>query len=246
MTSLLRVASFQMLDDPVDEKDNCIVPQNMWRRWVQDQEEDQEVLLVQVTQGDVTHILYVEAPHTQNTTTMYIPARCLQTFDETVSVRVRVLKTMPPQATKIVLQPLDSELLESGIDIVAEVSTMLSNWQTLTKHTMLSVPIPSLGGLVIDLFVKEIEPADTVLLRGEVPLELEDALIQRWPQRQPYEEPFQGFQRPPTPIPQEPEQLEEDDDSFSMVPQMQPWGAPATSAPKGFQAFQGQGRRLGS
>lgn len=247
MTSLLRIASFQMLDEYVEEKDNCIVPQHMWRRWVQDQEEDQEVLLVQVSQGEVTHILYVESPHTQNTNTMYIPARCLQTFDETEYVRVRVLKTMPPQATKIVLQPLESELLETGIDIVAEVSVMLSNWQTLTKHTMLSVPIQEMGGIIIDLFVKEIEPADTVLLRGEVPLELEDALIQRWPkQSQPT---FQGFQRPPTPIPREPELLQSDDGSFSMLPQNQPWSggrSSVSSSNKGFQAFQGQGHRLGS
>jgi hypothetical protein len=237
MTSLLRVASFQMLDEAVEEKDNCIVPQHMWRRWVQAQDADQEVLLLQVTQGEVNHILYVEAPHTQNTNTMYIPARCLQEFDETDYVRVRVMKTMPPHATKIVLQPLDSELLETGMDIVAEVSAMLSNWHTLTKHTMLSVPIQELGGLVIDLFVKEIEPADTVLLRGEVPLELEDALIQRWPQ-QPQ---IQPFQRPPTPIPQEPEQLEAEDGSFSMLPTTNIPSIPA----RGFQAFQGQGQRLG-
>ena len=249
MTSLLRVASFQMLDEYVDEKDNCIVPQHMWQRWVQNQTADQEVLLLQVTQGEVTHILYVEAPHTQNTNTMYIPTRCLQTFDETEYVRVRVMKTMPPLATKIVLQPLDSEMLETGVDIVAEVSTMLSNWQTLTNHTMLSVSIPELGGLVIDLFVKEIEPADTVLLRGEVPLELEDALIQRWPQQSQVSPTFQGFQRPPTPIPQEPEQLQADDGSFSMLPQIQPWGGGGSTVSipnKGFQAFQGQGNRLGS
>lgn len=238
MTSLLRVASFQMLDEAVEEKDNCIVPQTMWRRWVQAQEADQEVLLVEVTQNEVKHILYVESPHTQNTNTMYIPARCLQEFDETENVRVRVLKTMPPHATKIVLQPLDSDVLETGIDIVAEVSAMLSNWQTLTKHTMLSVPIQELGGLVVDLFVKEIEPAETVLLRGEVPLELEDALIQRSRQAEPT---FQGFQRPPTPIPQEPEQLQADDGSFSMLPQAPPPSIPV----RGFQAFQGQGQRLG-
>ncbi len=241
MTSLLRVASFQMLGDYVEEKDNCIVPQNMWSRWINNQTEEQEVLLVEVSQGEAKHILCVESPHTENTNTIYIPARCLQDFDETDYVRVRVVKSMPPHATQIVLQPLDSELLETGIDIVSEVSTMLSNWQTLTKHTMLSVPCKEMGGLVIDLFVKEVQPADTVLLRGEVPLELEEALIQRWPQQQAMANPtFQGFQRPPTPIPQEPEQLEADDGSFSMIPTTH-----VLSAPKGFQAFQGQGHRLG-
>ncbi len=242
MISLLHVASLTYLDTHVTEKDNCFVPQAMWARWVERQEA--EVLLVEVEQEGVKHILCVEGPHRMNTNTIYIPARCLQDFDETDYARVRVVTEMPPQATRIVLQPLDSEILNYGIDIAAEVGTMLSNWQVLTKHTMLSVPCEELGGLVVELFVKEVEPADTVLLRGEVPLELEEPLIKP----PPLPEVTQPQQRPPTPIPNEPEAFNE----FiprppTAVTAVEPaYNLRVGPQATGFIPFSGTGYRLGS
>jgi hypothetical protein len=252
MTSLFRVAPFCYMDTHVTEKDNCFVPQKMWTNWIERQEA--EVLLAEVEQEGVKHILCVEGPHTMNTNTIYIPSRCLQDFNEDDYARVRVMKEMPPNATKIVLQPLDSEIVGCGIDIAAKVSDMLSHWQTLTKHTMLSVQCEELGGLVVELFVKEIEPADTVLLRGEVPLEVEEPLIKPPSWAEPPQVSPQP-QRPPTPIPLEPEELNE------LVPMTVPMvpatpAAQATPEPsynirvgpqaKGFIPFSGTGYRLGS
>ncbi len=244
MVSLLHVASLKLLDTSVVDKDNCLVPQSMWARWVDRQEA--EVLLAEVEQNGVKHILCIEGPHQMNTNTIYIPARCLQDFDENDYVRMRVLKKMPPRARRIVLQPLDSDIMNFGVDIAAAVSGMLSHWQVLTKHTMLSVPCEELGGLIVELFVKDIEPADTVLLRGEVPLELDEPLIKPPPPPQIFE-PQQP--RPLTPIPLEPEAFNE------FVP-MAPTAATATPDPpynlrvgpqqKGFIPFSGTGNRLGS
>ena len=247
MTSLLHVASLNLLDTHVTEKDNCLVPRTIWSRWIERQEA--EVLLVEVEQEGVKHILCVEGPHTMNTNTIYIPPRCLQDFNEDDYARVRVVKEMPPHATKIVLQPLDSDIMNFGVDIAAEVGAMLSHWQVLTKHTMLSVPCEELGGLVVELFVKEVEPADTVLLRGEVPLELDEPLIKPpLPTSLPQSiEPPQ--QRPPTPIPFEPEAFNE------FIPRVPTVPAAAVDPPfnlrvgpqaKGFIPFSGSGNRLGS
>ena len=244
MVSLLHVASLSYLETPVVEKDNCFVPRAMWSQWIERQEA--EVLLVEVEQGGVKHLLCVDGPHTMNTNTIYIPARCLQEFDETDYARVRVITEMPPSATRIVLQPLDSDIMNFGVDIAAEVGTMLSNWQVLTKHTMLSVPCEELGGLVLELFVKEVEPADTVLLRGEVPLELDEPLIKPPPPPQL----FQPSERPPTPIPLEPEMFNEFVPMVSTAASTEttdpPYNLRMGSQAKGFIPFSGKGARLGS
>jgi hypothetical protein len=95
-------------------------------------------------------------------------------FDVTVLSSITVVKTMPPLATKIVLQPLDNELYHC--DIATAVSKYLSEWQVLTVWTTLTVPCEELGGFPVDIFVQSIEPANIVLLRGEVPLELAEPI----------------------------------------------------------------------
>lgn len=154
------------------ETDNCIVPKYLWREWIEEQEA--EVLLVEITQGDAKAVLSVSSHHSDGDN-IQVPSRLLTEFEEASDVNVVVLEEMPPNATKIVLQPQDSSY--EGIDIVAAVSNYLSHWNVLAKNTLLSVPCEELGGQEIEVFVKGCEPADIVLLRGEVPLDLEESLI---------------------------------------------------------------------
>jgi hypothetical protein len=85
-------------------------------------------------------------------------------------------------------------------------------------------PCAELGGFLVDIFVKSIEPAPIVLLRGEVPLELDEPL-----------ETVAEWIRPPTPPPiQRPP---------SPTPESRP-DTPIPEPPKGFVAFSGKGYRL--
>jgi len=205
-----------------DERDQCIVPQHLWRQWIQEQESDQ-VLLVEITQDHIKQILCIGAGTLESMNTIFLPIRCFQEFDLSREVSVCIVKTMPPLATKITLQPLDNELYHC--DIASAVSKHLMEWQVLTKWTTITVQCEELGGYPVDIFVKTIEPADTVLLRGEVPLELEEPIesIPEWTsqqqeqqqQQEPHYDPF---------IPE----VEEKQDQSSFTP------------------FSGQGRRLGS
>jgi hypothetical protein len=194
---------------------------------------------VEVIQGEQRFVLTVDSPHTGETDILYVPSRV---FTELIGTQVEVnlLTELPPIATNIVLQPLDTELYHC--DIAGAVSEYLSHWNVLQKHTTLSVPCPELGGYSVDVFVQETEPADYVLLRGEVPMNLAESLltVPEWvtPVVLP---PAPPAMKPPTPIPNEPE-------VFLPIP----WGGthqqqppPAPRGKNGFVPFSGTGRRLG-
>ena len=101
-----------------------------------------------------------------------------------------------PEATKITLKVVDSAFYNS--DVKEQLEIALTRLGVIRKHTTLQIPIDSLGGFLIDIFVVATEPADIVLCEGEeVTLE--------------FEEPVDHFEipastpitsaRPPTPIP---------------------------------------------
>jgi hypothetical protein len=173
----------EILDDdgPLAERDNCLVPQTLWKRWVETQ--TAEVLLLTFQQAETQFVLCVEGPHNESSDVVYIPRRYIQDLIPDEYVQVEVLKTMPPKATKISLQPLDNELYHC--DIASAVSRYLSHWNVLSANTILSVPCEELGGFLVDVFVKHLEPESTVLLRGEVPLDLEESMerVQEWEPR---------------------------------------------------------------
>jgi hypothetical protein len=79
-----------------------------------------------------------------------------------------------PLATKIVLKPLDNEFYHA--DIEEELSRHLEKFKCLQKGVTLIVPLESLGGFEVDIFVENCEPSSEVLLRGDVPLELAEPL----------------------------------------------------------------------
>lgn len=219
------------------DHDKCSIHSEHWGTWIANQ--TVETLLVEVCQGDQRFVLTVDSPHHGEPDTIYIPSRIF-TGLTSQTVTVRQLTELPPIATNIVLQPLDTELYHC--DIATAVSDYLSHWNVLQKHTTLTVPCMELGGYPVDVFVQEIEPADCVLLRGEVPLNLAEPLltIPEWVQPPPEPTPVA---RPPTPIPDEPE-------AFLPIP----WGGahqhPVPPQPRGrgkpsFVPFSGTGHRLG-
>jgi hypothetical protein len=155
------------------ERDGCYVHQTIWKKWIDAQ--TTETLFVEVketTPSEQKHILYVAGYHRDEEEILYVPKRCCG--DGTV--KVRMLHTEPPKATKLVLQPLDPELYDCPLQ--EALSQELSNWHCLQKHTTITFACEQLGGLLVDVFVKDMEPdSDVVLLRGEVPLDLAEQIV---------------------------------------------------------------------
>jgi hypothetical protein len=180
------------------------------------------VLLVEIVQTGEPFVLHVASHHDENRDGIFLPPRILAALDAIEYVEVKVLEVLPPQATKIVLQPLDEDIA-GCVDISEVVSEQLSKWHTLKQGMILSIECENAGGLILDILVKATEPAELVLLRGEVPLEIERL-----------EEPLPQQTFPvPAPVVAEPE---EDFNSIMPIPS-------ATSS--GFVPFSGKGYRLG-
>jgi len=158
------------LDESEPDNGGCVIPSNLWSQW---STEITDLMLVKIKYDETEHILHVQSFHKNGDDTIYIPSWC---FSQGVQSEVTMerVEEMPPVATKITLQPLDTEVYHC--DISSTVSEYLSNWQVLSVGTTLTVPCPELGGFLVDFYVKSIEPAPTVLLRGEVPLELDEPI----------------------------------------------------------------------
>jgi hypothetical protein len=222
-------ATFPGTEEPPVEKDNCLVPLSIWRQWIEQQ--TTEVLLVSIQQNDAKLVLCVEGPHSEETDVLYIPGRYLHDFEDELHVEVTVLEELPPIATKIVLEPLDQEF--GDIDVAAAVSQYLSHWNILKKHTVLSVPCDELAGYPLEVFVKDVEPAEIVLLRGEVPLELAE-------NHPPHQSPLFPVQPMNTPhLPPIDENTVFDDGNYNFL-------LPTAVVPGKFRPFSGTGYRLGS
>jgi hypothetical protein len=217
-------------DTLIQQKDNCIVPLHIWRDWVEKQEDEdgQEVLLVEITQGSTKFVLHVESYTTESEDTIFIPSRFQHDLNMEEYVFVTILKEMPPNATRIVLEPLEQTF--QSFDIATAVSELLSHWHVLSEHTILSVPCPELDGFPIEIYVKGTEPAPFVLLRGEVPLEIASSELASPPLVPvPATSPIE-FHRQDTPIP-----ADDDFSTFLPPPQAQ-----------SFVPFGGHGYRLGT
>jgi hypothetical protein len=177
------------LEDTQPDNGGCVIHRELWLQW---QATITELMLVKITYGTNTYHLHVESFHTNEPNTVFIPQGCF-IAESNIEVSMELVHEMPPLATKITLQPLDSEIYHC--DIVVAVSEHLSKWQVLSVGTTLSVPCPELGGFLVDVFVKNIEPASTVLLRGEVNLELDEPIetVAEWIKK--------TSPRPPSPHP---------------------------------------------
>ena len=212
------------------------------------QDTDTELLLLRVSSyvDDQSWILHVHSYHTHDSNVIFLPQRCYDQLKHQPSdVEVEVLEEeeTPPLATKIVLQPIDNST--EGIDIAKAVSEYLSSWHTISVGTLLHVPVEEFGGYIVDITVAKIEPETHngyVLLRGEVPLELEEPLIK----------PEVPLAQPPTHIPRlMPTESNEDNcdcEWSGILPQQTGNQVVSTtqkpSKSKGYVPFGGIGRRL--
>lgn len=203
--------------------DSCVVPENLWLKWVEAQ--TTEVLLLSVQVNTTKHIFTVDSSHALPINVIYIPDHYETDFDRAESYKAELLQEMPPIATQITLQLLESDF--GDIDIASAASEYLSKCHILKNHSILPIPFPELGDLVLDVFVADTKPEDFVLLRGEVPLE-----IAGYEQAEPTQ--VEPPQRPPTPIPVT---------DFSQIISDEMFPNMTTS---GFKPFCGKGNRLGS
>jgi len=211
-------------EESIPEYDGCIIHSNLWSSWTNNLT---DVMLVKITNNEKTHYLHVHSHHNVSEDVIYIPTWCIGS-ETTIEVLMERVLEMPPLATKITLQPLDNELYHC--DIAAAVSQHLSNWQVLSEGTTLTVPCPELDGFLVDIYVKTIEPEKTVLLRGEVPLELDEPLetVNEW-----IHNTSPNQERPSSPTPDSVSSFNE----FIDVPIQE-------SGPKKFVPFSGKGYSL--
>jgi len=168
--TLYNVHPIIFLDEDIPDNGGCVIHSSLWSRW---STEITDLMLVKITYNDTVRILHVQTFHNNTKDSIYIPPWCFN-IDNSIKVRMELLEESPPIATKITLQPLDIEAYHC--DISTTVSECLSNWQVLSTGTTITIPIPELGGFLADFFVKSTEPSNTVLLRGEVPFELEESI----------------------------------------------------------------------
>jgi hypothetical protein len=204
------------------ERDGCYVSSYLWEKWVLAQQT--EVLLVELSCEGKKTVMCVVGHHEQGDETLFIPQRCIEHLGAQ-EARVLMLKEDPPRATSITLQAVDE--LAYSCDIVSTVSSELANWNVLTVGTVLTVACEELGGYQVQILVKACEPAETILLRDEVSLVLEEALISSSNGPAPAEASLKSAPKEEEPI-----------DFDSMVPEVQP------AKKKKFVPFGGLGHSL--
>ena len=165
---ILSVFSLDNLGVPhTEQNDLCYLPRHEWLRLIH--LDCPDILLVDIRQGDVRRVLTVGDAHDRGDA-VFIPYNCIGAFEEGGDVLIQRYLGPVPIATLITIQPLETELYQC--DIAAAVSKVLANMNILHNHTTLRVPCPELDGYIVDVFIKDCEPADIVLLRGECPLEI--------------------------------------------------------------------------
>lgn len=153
--------------------DSILVRKSDWERWIQT---CTNTMVVRLRQEDVTQICVVGGYHEDDAERVYAPSWVFYRLKSGEEVEIDELwdtessEDVLPIATKIHLRPLDNELYHA--DIEGEISKHLANFQSLQKGSTIVVPLESLGGYEVDIFVEECEPENEVLLRGDVALEL--------------------------------------------------------------------------
>ena len=169
--------------------------------------DDNKVFLIRLTNPvtNKTLVVNVGGPHREyQENAIYAPTWILDALDiheapgEILWEKVNI---SPPRATKIVLKPLDTMM--NHIDGREEIEEHLKNFNVLQMGTTIPIPLRPFDNDITYVFVEKIEPEPVVLLRNEVELDLLDSIIEDEQPLQP--NPPQPIQRPPTPIPREPE-----------------------------------------
>ena len=220
-----------------ENADRCLLPEYLWNRMLEDDHDDIDgMYLIRLTHADSgnTITLSVGGGHNDDNTMIFVPSWVFLHMPTATPVSYEFLTDLPPKATSIKIKPLDNALY--CVDIAEDVSNALSDWHVIQKVTIFEVSLTALGGYPVEVFVEHVEPQDTVLLRGEVPLELAES-VETVPEFQP--QPI----RPPTPIPQDAPIFQPTPSLNDFMGPMVPFLPPPSKKQK-FTPFQGQGRRL--
>ena len=174
---------------------------------VTQENDDNKVFLIRLTNPvtNKTLVVNVGGPHREyQENAIYAPTWILEALDihqEHGEILWEKVTISPPRATKIVLKPLDTMM--NHIDGREEIEEHLKNFNVLQTGTTIPIPLRPFDNHITYVFVEKIEPEPVVLLRNEVELDLLDSIIQDEEPPQPQQQ--QPIQRPPTPIPREPE-----------------------------------------
>jgi len=179
--------------------------------------DDNKVFLVSITNplSGKSIVVNVGGPHREyETEAIYAPTWILQALNivEAGHILWQRLTTPPPRATKISLRPIDALINE--IDGRAEIEEHLKNFNVLQEGTEIQIPLRQLGNTLVTVYVEKTEPAQVVLLRDEVELDLLESVLDGSEEvespdliTEPLWDPSQPSGRPPTPIPGTPTML---------------------------------------
>ncbi len=211
------------------------VDKRLWERCMRDEHLDRMFVKIQHPHGGEPWIAPMGSPidmgpDSDETYAIFVPvwmldSGSLQGEGEDVQIEALTVDAFP-EATKLVFRVVDSAFYSS--EIKEELEKALSSLGVVRQHTTLSIPLESLDGFKVDVFISKTEPANIVLCHGEeIPVEFEEPLDQI-----PHVPPS-----PPTPPPQAEPQPEASDTS-SMLPTFE--------TPSASSSFAGQGYVLGS
>lgn len=227
----IRLYSQELSPSGIRDPFTLSVDESIWRlRYAEDNTEGRFILRIVDTEGgrewiapagDVIYSRMQESTPPDDAHRIYMPLWMLDAagFEGNGETQKAILLTNEafPEATKIVLRVIDSAFYTA--DLKAELEASLTKLGILRKHSTIQIPIQSLGGFPVEVFISDLEPADCVLCEGEeVVVEFEEPVDQVEP----------PAPRPPTPIPAP---------LLPLLPEQPPT--------QGFVAFQGEGRQLG-
>jgi len=234
-------SQFFLSDTP--DTATCQLPIGLWRM-VQDDFPEVSRLIVKITVGQNTVYCALGSPVQPTDTeapmdSLYVPIWVLQRLGiQGVGEPAKIewlSQEAFPEATRIILRPLDSAFYDSNMKDVLEVA--LTRFGVLQTGDTIPIRIESMGDLEMHFDVVLTEPANIVLLEGEeVAIEFENLVLPEAEAAQP-EVPFSGLPVAVASQQPEPEQDQEQEDSYDFLPASAPAPAP--------NLFPGTGHTLG-
>lgn len=219
MSKELNLFSETYCPTPLTNSFSAAIPEQVWREIVNDYQSGRTFLRIE--SNGIPWICPVGQPihGSESSSAIFLPHWMIESAQFSGVGEPCTVTVLPeeafPQATKLTLRVIDSAFYTSNVK--EELERFLSSLGVVKRHSLLELPIESLGGFKVEVFIANTEPADIVLCDGEeVVVEFEEPVDQILP-------------RPPTPIP-------------DVIPILSP---EPTSPPREFVPFQGEGRVLG-
>lgn len=201
--------AFLSLEEDQANWSNATVSRSLWEELLRENTNHHRLFLSFHEQNVICAVGNPSLEHT-DLHSVYLPYQILDRLNSTGSGEERQVSVFTeeafPEATRITIRVIDSAAYNS--DIKEELEQTLGKLGVLQKDTQYQIPIAALGNYPVDIFVSQLEPADIVFCQGdEVAIEFEEPVDQIPPPPP---------ERPPTPIPQGPQNL--------MVPPAEPQG----------------------